>query len=720
MKASESHGFMQVLENARLKEQKAQQRDILQSTPMTSEQLRKLPHEIKQSFKSHSFAAIRPEEIELFRYSEKCSYWVENRKGWRPATFIEYRQENSRMAFMPYKSLVVVEQKSGFSVDGGGSYASYISYCNQGHNPIQASLLRDPSVHIDRISGHQVVLEQSRHTRRKFVDHIFTATDTVSGVCEQITGLRSTNAIYGFNKGLHKGNPPKPGYKITVAAGWLVTIRGSATNGSGISLSWQGPSSGKTSIALPKADANDMIDWETSLDLAPGEYTFTAKNSSSTSTYKLKVIGIKTLQFGLFYDGTALNYFNDRECQTDTKEASNIGKLYELYPVRRSKGIGKEYVRGVGTYDIKTGRDESFCEAIKTKPWTQGIKEKIEQGLGLKIEERIDLGLKGLARFLDQYQGLLVDHKLECIIDVFGFSRGAATARIFINRLHELINTKDTTYWPSGTKIKPRFVGLLDTVGSIGIPGDEKNMDFNLNLKTFSAQKIYQLTAQHEQREYFPSTSIYEEGKKRILGFYEEAVPGCHLNLGGGTPKAHFAETTCLDKFSIDRDPKSDFVRRKGTEKLERRLIIAKQEYGHWEGDISVKKGRLNKDTNQLPIKIILTRHVQPTIEHIYLEKMHGWGVDFGLPFLPITYLDELPIPLRYNISDELRALYQGNRSGSKESTKLLMGKYIHISHEPMAGLFSPDKPENRDKPSKGGKRRDQFFNKPDKAIQSW
>ncbi|WP_459782443.1 phospholipase effector Tle1 domain-containing protein, partial [Photobacterium sp. R1] len=124
--------------------------------------------------------------------------------------------------------------------------------------------------------------------------------------------------------------------------------------------------------------------------------------------------------------------------------------------------------------------------------------------------------------------------------DVFGFSRGAALTRHFVNAVHaglpdytkprigcdsltihpnllgsenaekfdrengyELDNSRDVTI---------RFVGLFDTVGSFYWPGNDDDGEFQLRLTPDCAQRVVQLCAHHEYRVNFPLTTLKSNG----------------------------------------------------------------------------------------------------------------------------------------------------------------------------------------------------------------
>lgn len=120
-------------------------------------------------------------------------------------------------------------------------------------------------------------------------------------------------------------------------------------------------------------------------------------------------------------------------------------------------------------------------------------------------------------------------------ISVFGFSRGAAEARAFVNRI--------ALYWGNsiaGMPLSIDFLGIFDTVASVGIaqsvPGADGHMEWAAghNLAIPSAVKrCAHLVSAHEVRASFPLDSVCVAG--RLPSNCKEIVyPGVHSDVGGG------------------------------------------------------------------------------------------------------------------------------------------------------------------------------------------
>lgn len=109
-------------------------------------------------------------------------------------------------------------------------------------------------------------------------------------------------------------------------------------------------------------------------------------------------------------------------------------------------------------------------------------------------------------------------------LDVFGFSRGAAAARLFAN----MVASGDL---PPVTKL--RFLGLFDTVPGMVNAAAPAHRGFhgglNMNVGPHTADHVVHLTAAHELRANFRLASV------RPGPGIEIALPGSHGDIGGST-----------------------------------------------------------------------------------------------------------------------------------------------------------------------------------------
>lgn len=170
----------------------------------------------------------------------------------------------------------------------------------------------------------------------------------------------------------------------------------------------------------------------------------------------------KILHIGVFFDGTG----NNKTLDTGEGSQSNIAKLSELYRTGTWKdNQGKDhtgcmiYENGVGTYDTVKETDAN------------SIDRKYEKGGGGGGAIRIYKALGEVKEYLEAYPSITQKGEYaKRYIDVFGFSRGAAMARDFVNTFYKR-NFKEG----QERTVVINFIGVYDTVGSFGKAGDDIN-----------------------------------------------------------------------------------------------------------------------------------------------------------------------------------------------------------------------------------------------------
>ncbi len=190
------------------------------------------------------------------------------------------------------------------------------------------------------------------------------------------------------------------------------------------------------------------------------------------------------------FDGTNNDKDRDRlDNPNAPNDLSNVAILADLY------NGNVHYRNGVGT------RDE----------WWNSL--GLASGFGGR--SRIDL--------------MVLDAELEFAnkdyeVDIVGFSRGAAMAREFAHRLHDL-----------SPCFKIRWLGLFDTVASFGLGGNDVDLGYRLGLPD-NVQRAFHIVAVHEQRYFFPLASIKtgSTGTALSKNFEEVLMPGVHSDIGGG------------------------------------------------------------------------------------------------------------------------------------------------------------------------------------------
>lgn len=127
-------------------------------------------------------------------------------------------------------------------------------------------------------------------------------------------------------------------------------------------------------------------------------------------------------------------------------------------------------------------------------------------------------------------------------LSVFGFSRGAAESRAFVNWLLEICEGTTGKRTLAGIPLEIQFLGIFDTVASVGmaaaysiVEGRQGWAEDNMQIPTAQVpiRQCVHMVAAHETRACFPLDSA------RIDGTYppnttEIVYPGAHSDVGGG------------------------------------------------------------------------------------------------------------------------------------------------------------------------------------------
>jgi uncharacterized protein (DUF2235 family) len=182
-----------------------------------------------------------------------------------------------------------------------------------------------------------------------------------------------------------------------------------------------------------------------------------------------------------------------------------------------------------------TTADESMgnTNVVKFKAAYQGANGYYTNGVGTRFgfTGRFvggAFGIGGLDRIndaLDHLRKRLAAGDRE--IDIVGFSRGAALAIAFANRLTSKVSDPTT-----GKAPRIRFLGLWDLVGAFGIPinlGPIRFQEYNIGYKDdlpATVEYCFHALALDERRQTFRPT--------RIQGAYEVWFRGAHSDVGGG------------------------------------------------------------------------------------------------------------------------------------------------------------------------------------------
>lgn len=193
------------------------------------------------------------------------------------------------------------------------------------------------------------------------------------------------------------------------------------------------------------------------------------------------------------FDGT----WNDSRApdeERDLKKDTNVHRFRVLYDGNR------EYVDGVGS--------------------RFGFIGKMIGGLtGAGAQQRVDELFRALKENFE---------RCDTSIDIVGYSRGAAIARMFVHRIEQDFDSLTANGEALTAPPVVRFLGLFDTVASFGIPWDADEREFVPDIPEF-VENTFHAMALDETRETF--------GIERCVGnrrkITEVWFRGSHGDIGG-------------------------------------------------------------------------------------------------------------------------------------------------------------------------------------------
>jgi hypothetical protein len=126
-------------------------------------------------------------------------------------------------------------------------------------------------------------------------------------------------------------------------------------------------------------------------------------------------------------------------------------------------------------------------------------------------------------------------------LSVFGFSRGAAQARAFVNWFMDLCERRGDKYYWAGIELNLSFLGIFDTVASVGLAnlfdggelaGHASWADNTMEIHP-AVRRCSHFVAGHEVRACFPLDSVRVKDKYPSNAV-EVMYPGVHSDVGGG------------------------------------------------------------------------------------------------------------------------------------------------------------------------------------------
>lgn len=450
----------------------------------------------------------------------------------------------------------------------------------------------------------------------------------------------------------------------------------------------------------------------------------TSLHSKTSSASPINALGV-TVRIGVFFDGTGNNRINSQigaDCQammetynnvhikecagrhTDPASSygndfTNIARLAGLYrhqPVAINDGAGLKvhqavYVSGVGT--TSGGRDSLSGQGFGRG--NTGVVAKV----GRSIRKIGDV-----LRAFELHNPGCVITALE--FDLFGFSRGAASARHLANEvlkqrcgaLGRMLNPRKLPLasdfsWDKGS-VRLKVIGLFDTVAAVGGISDLGNVRdavnkrVNLFLPPGCAQQVLHLVAGDEHRRNFSLNSVLPGWPREVV------LPGSHSDIGGGyhphtvekvllsRPRRCLVSTcTPLHKSDAWQQAQADM------DALDARRWLDPQDETASIGVECVERLSHRAGMKSVTASVTMERRVFGYLSRVYLRVMHALACDEGVPFLPVStaahsgFLDlSLPAELR-DISQKLVAYARGRGEPLGErDLQMLYRRYIHCS----------------------------------------
>lgn len=350
-------------------------------------------------------------------------------------------------------------------------------------------------------------------------------------------------------------------------------------------------------MAPPEKKEVGSVNTNTQNKTKPLKTTQTNKPEHSSVT-----VVVKPVVVNVFFDGTKNNLYNIDSKAKYQKQITEDKDAYESYTNAYSNvahlfkqrfGENKDniwiYVEGMGS--TKYEEDSTIGFAFGSGP--TGVKTRAESAF---------------AEIKKKYEALNGREKkpTSILINVFGFSRGAATARHFVH----LAKSKPKLFkgWGYSSKqVRFKFVGIFDTVSSfqtldtataakaaggliIGPLGpvigggssavkpnfDNDVKELGLNFADFDVDdkkitKVFHIAAGDEYREFFSLTNIMAAMRGKY-GF-EVVMDGAHSDIGGSYPSG------LNDSYHITTDILKNWFINKGFYTHEQIKSVEKGEY---------------------------------------------------------------------------------------------------------------------------------------------
>ncbi len=231
----------------------------------------------------------------------------------------------------------------------------------------------------------------------------------------------------------------------------------------------------------------------------------------------------------LFFDGTG-----NHRAKDFPKNHSNVAALFDAHVNDPDQAIVSLYYEGLGRqfsfrerYEEVKVPSRGGTYVSKLEGYEESDDRLLGKGFADGITERLEKAIFDLTDQIQRVRGLRrVD---EINLAVFGFSRGATEARAFLHWLaaHSKVKAQGKNLSFDGIPLNVRFLGVFDTVESVGMAATNKMPELIKTKVPSFVQKCTHIVASHELRNAFPLTTV--NGAHRLVVY-----PGAHADVGGG------------------------------------------------------------------------------------------------------------------------------------------------------------------------------------------
>lgn len=413
-----------------------------------------------------------------------------------------------------------------------------------------------------------------------------------------------------------------------------------------------------------------------------------------------------TLEIGVFFDGTGNNAANvngpsSRFSDSYNASKTNVVLLRDLY-LRQER----YWPRNSCGYAIK--RDWIYMQGIGTtagqSDWRPRNLVGAAVGMGpTGIEARVFEACLEVGQKITQLSPGV--EPTEVVLDVFGFSRGAAAARYFVNCFRQGFIEYDSLDYsllrgvhidrnrasvPRGRKVRIRFIGIFDTVAAVGSGKNSDNGPVNVHMSTAQADGIMHLIAVNEYRANFRLNHNWPDG-----GPYRRCT-GAHSDIGGG-----YAGTG--SEALVEKVNTKVFPTRRAAEAA-RAVDVARAEAARnslesfyvQEGWIAAgdPRGGLVNEPGPIRQRTVSNFGVLRASVYTYTTaaRLNRPWVRLGLSRIPLALMydaaiasgvpfDALPSGGEYEIPQELRGMAQTMRSGGTPSRDMQRKALLEFGH---------------------------------------